>query len=166
MPDSDAPDDEESGGGLAYDLAKWQLDDQSDRFRAIHARLAVTAALNSVVIGLFAIAFALLARDPAAPELALAATALIIFLASVGCTTIALQMTRSQRGPTVKEVLEIERDAGEALARRWAAQEMSRAFHLNEPVITAMQRWSRAAQLFAAADAAFAVATVLVVLYA
>ena len=166
MPESELLDDEEPGGGLAYDLAKWQLDDQSDRFRVIHARLAVTAAINSVVIGLFAIAFALLARDPAPPELALAATALIVFLASVGCTTAALQMTRPQRGPTAGEVLKIERDLGEALAHRWVAREMSRAFSLNEPVIAAMQRWSRAAQLFAAADAAFAVATVLVVLFA
>ncbi len=167
MPDPAAPNDKgELGGGLSYDIAKWQLDDQADRFRAIHARLSVTAGLNSVIIGLFAIAFAILARDPAAPELALAAITMFVFLVSVGCTTAALQTRRSRRGPTGSEVLRVERDVGEVLARRWAAEELSRAYDLNEPAIIRMERWARAAQFSAFVDAAFAVATVLAALFA
>ena len=166
MPDPAAPNDNgELGGGLSYDIAKWQLDDQADRFRAIHARLTVTAAVNSVVIGLFAIAFAILARDPARAELALAVVTLVAFLASIGCTTVALQTNRSRRGPTAAEVLAVERDVGEALARLWATEMMARAFDLNEPVLTRTERWTRLAQHTAFADAAFAVAAILVALF-
>ncbi len=48
--------------------------------------------------------------------------------------------------------------------RRWVIEQMIRAYQLNEPVLTSMQRWSQAAQASTFVDAVFAVATVYIVL--
>ena len=149
---------------LAYEAGQGQLDDQAARFRGFLSRLPVTAALVSVIIGFFAVAFALAAQDPSTVELILAAATIAGFLASIACTTIAMQKTLSNRGPSGEEMLMIGRDAGEIGARLWAIEMMARAYTANEPVLTSVKRWSRAAQVCAFIDALFAVATVAVAL--
>lgn len=151
-------------GELTKEAAKWHLEDQLARFRGFLSLLPITSGLNSVIVGFFAIAFALLAQNPTTLELALAGITLAIFLFSVACTTIAMKKTLPHRGPTAEQVLEIEATADETLARRWVIEQMIRAYQLNEPVLTSMQRWSQAAQASTFVDAVFAVATVYVVL--
>ena len=163
MPDPADP-EPDFAGGLAKEAAKWHLEDQLARFRGLLSRLPITSGLNSIIVGFFAVAFALLAPSPTTIELALAGIALAIFLLSVACTTVAMGKTLPHRGPTAEQVLEIEAGFSEDEARRWVVEQMSRAYQLNEPVLASMQRWSQAAQASAFVDAVFVVATVYVVL--
>ena len=167
-PEADVPEEEQddADGELALRMSERRQDDQSARFQSLLARLPVTAALISVIVGFSAIAFALLTQDPAPHQLALGAATLLVFLISVGCTTIALQRNLRYRGPSPMRVLDLERSDGRSVARTWIIEQMDINYAINELEIASTTRWARAAQISAFVDAVLAVATVLSVLFA
>ena len=162
----DLEEEQDDPGSLALRIAERREDDQTARFQGLLARLPITAALISVIVGFSAIAFALLARDPAPHQLSLGAATLIVFLLSVGCTTVAMQKNLTQRGPDPEQVLFLERSASPKVARAWIIEQMVLAYEVNEPVVDSTRRWAQAAQLGAFTDVLLAVATVMSVLFA
>ena len=166
-PDADVPEEEQddADGELALRMAERREDDQTARFQGLLARLPITAALISVIVGFSAIAFALLAQDPAPHQIALGAATLIVFLVSVGCTTVAMQKNLTYRGPSPLRVLNLERSAGPSVARAWVIEQMTIDYENNKPIIASTSRWARAAQISAFIDAVLAVATVMSVLF-
>lgn len=94
------------------------------------------------------------------------AVALAGFLLTIGCTTAALRPRRERRPPLLPEVLKIECASGEEVARLWVLEEMNRAIELNEAALKRVERWTRAAEISTFVDAALAVATVYVALFA
>lgn len=166
-PDADVPEEEQddADGELALRMAERRQDDQSARFQSLLARLPVTAALISVIVGFSAVAFALLTQDPAPHQLALGVATLIVFLISVGCTTVALQGNLRYHGPSPMRVLDLERSDGRNIARSWVIEQMDIDFEINELAIASTRRWARAAQISAFVDAMLAVATVLSALF-
>ena len=165
-PETDLFEEEQDDpGSLALRIAERREDDQTARFQGLLARLPITAALISVIVGFSAIAFALLAPDPAPHQLSLGAATLIVFLISVGCTTVALQKNLTHRGPSPLRVLNLEKSAGPSTAREWVIEQMTYDYQVNEPVVASTRRWARAAQFSAFVDVVLAVATVLSVLF-
>ena len=165
-PEPDLSEEEQDDpGSLALRIAERREDDQTARFQGLLARLPITAALISVIVGFSAIAFALLARDPAPHQLSLGAATLIVFLLSVGCTTIALQKNLTHRSLSPMLVLDLEKSASPNTAREWVIEQMDIDYELNEPVVKSTRRWAGLAQLSAFVDVVLAVATVLAVLF-
>ena len=166
-PETDLPagEHDDADGELSLRMAERLLDDQSARFQGLLARLPVTATLISVIVGFSAVAFALLAPEPSLHQLSLGVVTLIIFLISVGCTSVALQKNLRHRGPSPRRVLSLERSAGPVVARAWAVEQMAIAYAVNEPAVESTRRWARAAQIGAFVDALFAVATLISVLF-
>lgn len=160
------PADPEPAGSLSQEVVKWQLDDQAEGFRASRTHLNLIAALNSLIVGIFAITFAVLVREPAPHDLAMAAAALAGFLLTIGCTTAALQSRRRRRPPLTAEVLRLERESGENVARAWVVEELARAHDLNEAVLRRMERWARAAEISTFVDTILVIAAVYAALFA
>ncbi len=166
-PEADVPEEEyeDEDDDLDLRFAENQQEDQTARFQGLLARLPVTAALISVIVGFSAIAFVLISQEPRDYQLALAVATLLVFLFSVGCTTVAIGKNLGHRGPTARQVRQIKRDAGSKAARNWAVEQMIIAYDVNEGVVDSTRRWARAAQISAFADAVLAVATVLSTLF-
>lgn len=166
-PEADVPEEEQEDEDDDLDLrfAENQQEDQTTRFQGLLARLPVTAALISVIVGFSAIAFVLIAQDPRDYQLALAVATLLVFLLSVGCTTVAIGKNLGHRGPTARQVRQIKRDAGSNAARNWAVEQMIIAYEINKKIVDSTGRWARAAQISAFVDAILAVATVLAALF-
>lgn len=166
-PDPDDLEDleEEQDDDLALRFAENQQEDQTARFQGLLARLPITAALISVIVGFSAVAFVLISPTPRDYQLALAVATLVVFLFSVGCTTVAVGKNLTHRGPTARQVRGIERTAGSRAARRWAVEQMIIAYDINEGVVDSTRRWARAAQVSAFADTVLAVITVLAALF-
>ena len=166
-PDPDDLEDleEEQDDDLALRFAENQQEDQTARFQGLLARLPITAALISVIVGFSAVAFVLISPTPRDYQLALAVATLVVFLFSVGCTTVAVGKNLGSRGPTARQVRRIKRTDGAKAARSWAVEQMIIAYDVNEGVVDSTRRWARAAQVSAFADAVLAVATVLSALF-
>ena len=146
---------------FAYEYVRWQLDDQADRARSIYARVAVVVSLNSIIVGVFAIAAAIVVQEWVLHLELLAYHALGFFLASTGCAFRVLELKQWVQGPPPRDVSEIAGDLGENSARGWTTQQLTLTYERNEATISRMEIWTRAAVIFAFLVAAFAVVLLL-----
>lgn len=151
-------------GAFSFEYAKWQVGNQAERARSIYARVALVVSLNSVIVGVFAIAAAVVVREWTTVLQVLSYLALGCFLCSVGCAFRVLWLKRWVEAPPPGAVFELAVRLGDEVAIKWATIEANRAYDVNEQVTGRMERWSGAALLFAFLDALFATSLLLAAL--
>ena len=161
MPDSDAPDDDRSGGRFSYESALWHTERQNDRVREIRARLGVAISVNSLIIGLFALALAAWVPEPGAAIRALSVIILVIFTIGIIGTFAALREDLSSPDADPRAIRQTERRFGEAAARDLATRAMLNAYDANEPLIARMEHWLQVALTAMVANAILAPATII-----
>lgn len=158
----EAASDEAHHGRFAYEYVKWQLDGQADRVRSIHARIGVLVGLNSIILGVFAIAAAIVVQDWTTALQILANLALAFFLASTGAAFLVVDLKPWAEGPPPADVMSSGLAFGEPVARSWTMRELVRAHVANAAIIRKMERWTRAAIWCAFADVVLASAVLVV----
>ena len=161
MPDSDAPDDDRSGGRFSYESALWHTERQNDRVREIRARLGVAISVNSLIIGLFALALAAWVPEPGAAIRVLSVVILVIFTIGIIGTFAALREDLSSPDADPRAIRRTEQEFGEAAARDLATDAMIDVYDVNEPLIARMERWLQIALTAMVANAIIAPATII-----
>ena len=164
MPDSDAPDDDRTGGRFSYESALWHTERQNDRVREIRARLGVAISVNSLIIGLFALALAAWVPEPGAAIRVLSVIILVIFTIGIIATFAALRQTLSTPDADPRAILDAEQRFGEAAARDLATNSMLDLYDANEPRIAHAERWLQVALAAMVANAIIAPATIIAAL--
>ena len=164
MPESDAPDDDRSGGRFSHESALWYTERQNDRVREIHVRLGVVISADSLIIGLFAIALAAWIREPSAAIQVLSIIVLVIFTIGIIGAFIALRESLSTPNAEPRAIREAEQQFGETAARDLATDAMIEAYEANGPVIARMERWLRVSLAATVANAILAPATIIAAL--
>ena len=160
----DAPDDDRSGGRFSYESALWHTERQNDRVREIRARLGVAISVNSLTIGLFALALAAWVPEPGAAIRVLSVVILVIFTIGIIATFAALREDLSGPAAGPRAILEVEQEFGEAAARDLATDAMLNAYDANQPRIANAERWLQVALAAMVANAILAPATIIAAL--
>ena len=163
MPDPEQP-DAPGGDRFSHESALWRTERQNDRVREIHTRLGVVISADSLIIGLFALALAAWVREPGAAVQTLSVIVLVIFTIGIIGAFIALNESLSTPNAELDEIRDIERQFGEAAARKLVLQSMIEAYQANRPIIARMERWLRVSLAATAANAILAPATIIAAL--
>lgn len=138
---------------------------ESSRAGAIDLRARrLVVSLNSVIVGVFAIAAGVVVREWTTVLQVLSYLALGCFLCGVGCAFRVLWLKRWVEASPPGSVFELAVRLGDEVAIKWATSEANRAYGVNEQVVGRMERWSAAALLFAFLDAVFATSLLLAAL--
>ena len=160
----DAPDDDQDGGRFSYESTLWHTERQNNRVREIHARLGVSISVDSLVVGLFAIALAAWVREPGTAVQVLSIIVLVIFIIGIIGAFIALRESLSAPNADPRAIREAEQRFGETAARALATDAMIEAYEINGPVIARMERWLRVSLSATVANAIIAPATIIAAL--
>ena len=159
--DADDAAEDAGSGAFSFEYVRWQLDGQADRVHSIHSRIGVLVGLNSVILGVFAIAAAIVVQDWTPEQQVPAILALGLFLASTAAAFRVIDLKRWIDGPPPSDVLRAEGDVGPQVVRLWATRQLALAFERNAAIIQMMERWTRVALICAFADAILASALLL-----
>ena len=155
------PDDEQAGGRFSYESALWHTEQQNGRVRDIRARLSLAISVNSLVIAVFAVALAAWIREPGAAIQALSVIILVIFSTGTVGAFLALRESLSTPSTKLDEIIDAERQFGEAAARNLATGVMRNAYAANQPLIARTERWLQVALTAMVVNAVVAPATII-----
>ena len=155
------PEDDQTSGRFSYESALWLTERQNDRVREIRARLGVAISVNSLVIGLFAIALAAWIREPGTAVQVLSVIILVIFTIGIIGAFIALREDLSGPQAEPRAIFRAEQQLGETAARELATNAMLNAYDANKPSIARMERWLQVTLMATVANAIIAPATII-----
>lgn len=144
------------------EISRWRLDEQIGRIESLDRKLIGTFTLNGVLIALVSAALGF--RGDVLPEASWWAFLLVvlIFVLNVLASFFAFRIRQWRVLPTLADLEDTVSTGRTAELYWWTAQEMKRAFLLNEQALGAKARWLRLATLLTMSDLALAaVAAVL-----
>ncbi len=149
---------------LFYEVAKWRLEEQSNRAESLDRKLAATFTLNGALIAVFAAAFAF-REQPISETVWWSFLAIVVlFLVNGVCTYAAYQLRKWQINPNLVDLERATRRTEHRGVVIWTARQMRRAYRDNEIELRRKSWWWRWAFAFGMADIGLAAATAVVAL--
>ena len=152
---------EQNGGAVFYEIARWRLEEQLGRVDTLDNKMAATFTLNAAVIALFAAAVAFRGAELSSPVWALALSVAVVFAANIICTFLAFRIRPWEVLPHLRDLQSVTRTYTDIEVRRWASDELVRAYFENEPELGRKATWVRRATALTAVELVLVVATAL-----
>lgn len=157
--------DSQLGSRLFYEVAKWRLEEQSNRAESLDRKLAATFTLNGALIAVFAAAFAFREETISGTVWWLFLAIVVLFLLNGVCTYAAYQLRRWQINPNLVDLERVTRRTETRGAVIWTARQMRRAYRDNEVELRRKSYWWRWAFALGMADVGLAAATAVLALH-
>ena len=134
-----------AGSSHIYEIARWRLDDQTDRIDSLERKLATVFALNGALIALLSAAFAFRGVETSVVLWSLLLCVVAIFVTTAVCAFLAFRLRRWVVRPDLDALQEVAAQISEVGTKLWTAREMWSAYQENEYAIGLKAHWLRRA---------------------